>query len=111
VYASTCHLAYELAAIITEHDFTYTTFPRVVDHNPNAANDSKVVKEQRRHATIVEMNRLGLSSITAEEKDETEEETEEGTDKEEEAGEEEDPTCQCWYPNQQRRGCRQWRRR
>ena len=66
VYSSTCHLAYELAAILTENDFAYTTFPRIVDYNPNAANDSKVVKEQRRRATIVEMTRLGLSSITAE---------------------------------------------
>jgi small ubiquitin-related modifier len=83
VYASTCHLAYELAAIITENDFAYSVFPRVVDHNPNSANDLKVVKEQRRRATLVEMTRLGLSSITAEENDETEEETEEGTDEEE----------------------------
>jgi small ubiquitin-related modifier len=64
VYSSTCHLAYELAAILTENDFAYTTFPQIVDHNPNAANDSKVVKEQRCRATIVEMTRLGLSSIT-----------------------------------------------
>jgi len=87
VYASTCHLAYELAAIITENDFAYSAFPRVVDHNPNSDNDLKVVKEQRRRATLVEMTRLGLSSITAEENDETEEETEEGTEEEEEEAE------------------------
>jgi small ubiquitin-related modifier len=92
VYASTCQRAYELAAIITENDFAYSAFPRVVDHNPNSANDLKVVKEQRRRATLVEMTRLGLLSITAEENNETEEETEEGTEEEEEEaeGEEED---------------------
>jgi hypothetical protein len=88
VYASTCQCAYELAAIITENDFAYSTFPQVVDHNPNAANDLKVVKEQRRRATIVEMTRLGLSSITAEE--ESEEETEDGSDEEGGAGDKED---------------------
>jgi hypothetical protein len=39
VYASTCQRAYDLAAIITENDFAYSAFPRIVDHNPNAAND------------------------------------------------------------------------
>jgi len=67
VYASACQHAYDLAAIITDNnDFAYTTFPRIVDHNPNTANDLKVVKEQRRRATMAEMTRLGLSSINAE---------------------------------------------
>jgi len=89
VYASTCQRAYELAAIITDNDdFAYSTFPRVVDHNPNTANDLKVVKEQRRRATMAEMTRLGLSSITTEEDEENEEdETEEGTEEEVEEAE------------------------
>ena len=94
MYASACQHAYDLAAIITDNnDFAYTTFPRIVDHNPNTANDLKVVKEQRRRATMAEMTRLGLSSITAEEdeeEEETEDETEEGTEEEGEAGKEED---------------------
>jgi hypothetical protein len=100
VYASACQHAYDLAAIITDNnDFAYTTFPRIVDHNPNTANDLKVVKEQRRRATMAEMTRLGLSSINAEEdededeeeiEEETEDETEEGTEEEGGAGEEED---------------------
>jgi len=73
----------------------FTTFPRIVDHNPNTANDLKVVKEQRRRATMAEMTRLGLSSINAEEDEdekeqEIEDETEEGTEEEGGAGEEED---------------------
>ena len=93
MYASTCQRAYELAAIITDNDdFAYSTFPRVVDHNPNTANDLKVVKEQRRRATMAEMTRLGLSSINAEEDEdekeqETEDETEEGTEEEVEEAE------------------------
>ena len=96
VYASACQHAYDLAAIITDNnDFAYTTFPRIVDHNPNTANDLKVVKEQRRRATMAEMTRLGLSSINAEEDEdekeqEIEDETEEGTEEEGGAGEEED---------------------
>lgn len=94
VYASACLHAYNLAAIITENDFAYNTFPRVVDHNPNTANDLTVVKEQRRRASMAEMTRLGLASIIAEEEEEieekTEDDTEEGTEEEGGAGEDED---------------------
>lgn len=57
-------------------------------HNPNTTNDPKVVMEQRRRATIAKMNRLGLSSITAEEGVDVE--TEEGTEEEEGESEEEE---------------------
>jgi ubiquitin len=66
VYDIACRRAYNLAAdIVGPNDgFAYVEFPGVVDHSPNAANDSQSAKEQRRRAAVLEMKRLGLSKTT-----------------------------------------------
>ena len=71
-YDAACRRAYELAASVVaaaasdedDDDFAYEEFPGVVDHSPNAASDPPSAKAQQRRAAVLEMYRLGLSSLT-----------------------------------------------